>query len=179
MYSAGVAPPPAPTSALDPWNQQALLATLNAAHPSSTGLQPAEWNLDTGASSHMASHTGTLSNLQPLLNSMPITVGNGAAMPVTHRASTSIPTSRSPLLLNNVLVSPSLVKNLVSVRSLTRDNNISIEFDPFSFSAVKDLPTRSVLLRCDSTGELYPLVPAVPEALSATVPSVGISAWGI
>jgi hypothetical protein len=53
------------------------------------------------------------------------------------------------------LISPSLVKNLISVRTLTRDNNVIIEFDPFGFS-IKDLPTRTVLLRCESRGELYP-----------------------
>jgi hypothetical protein len=45
---------------------------------------------------------------------------------------------------------------LVSVRQLTRDNNVSIEFDPTGFS-VKDLPTRTVMLRCESSGALYPL----------------------
>jgi len=104
---------------------------------------------------------------------MPITVGNGTTMSVTHRASTSIPTSKFPLLLHNVLVSPSLVKNLIFVRALTRDNNVSIEFDPFGFS-VKDLPTRSVILRCDSNGELYPLIPAALEAHTATVPDIDL-----
>jgi hypothetical protein len=67
-----------------------------------------------------------------------------------------IATARSPLHLNNILVSPSLVKNLISVRTLTRDNNVSVDFDPFGFS-IKDLPTRTELLRCESRGELYPL----------------------
>ena len=82
----------------------------------------------------MASNAGKFSNPHPVLHSMPITVGNGTTMSVTHHASTSIPTTKSPLLLNNVLVSPSLVKNLIFVRALTRDNNVSIEFDPFGFS---------------------------------------------
>jgi hypothetical protein len=38
-----------------------------------------------------------------------------------------------------------LVKNLISVHSLTRDNNITIEFDPLGFS-IKDIPPR----RCSS-----------------------------
>jgi hypothetical protein len=53
-------------------------------------------------------------------------------------------------------VSPSLVKNLVSLRQLTRYNNISIEFDHYG-SSVKDLHTRAETLRCDSTVDLYPL----------------------
>ncbi|GJR96160.1 ribonuclease H-like domain-containing protein [Tanacetum coccineum] len=38
----------------------------------------------------------------------------------------------------------------------TRDNKVSIEFDEFGFS-VKDYLTRQILLRCDSTGDLYPI----------------------
>jgi hypothetical protein len=54
------------------------------------------------------------------------------------------------------MISPSLIKNLISVHAFTCDNWVSVEFDPFGFS-IKDLLTRMVLLRCDSTGELYPL----------------------
>jgi hypothetical protein len=54
------------------------------------------------------------------------------------------------------MISPGLIKNLISVRAFTSDNWVSVEFDPFGFS-IKDLLTRMVLLRCDSTGELYPL----------------------
>ena len=59
------------------------------------------------------------------------------------------------------------MKNLIFVRSLTRDNNVSVEFDPYGFS-IKDLPTRTVMLRCNSGGDLYPLAPSSPEALIAT-----------
>ena len=126
--------------------------------------------MDTGASSHMSSNAGKLNSSTLVYNSPPIIVGNGTKLPVTHRASTHIPTTRSPLSLPNVLVSPSLVKNLISVCSLTRDNNVSVEFDAFGFS-VKDLPTHSVILLCNSDGELYPLAPSPPEALTTTVTS--------
>jgi transposase InsO family protein len=123
--------------------------------------------MDTGASSHRSSNPGTFSSATPLSNSPPIIVGNGAMLPVTHRASTSIPTSNNPIALQDILVSPSLVKNLVSVRALTCDNNASVEFDAFSFS-VKDRLTRSVILRCNSSGELYPLVPSKSGSSTAT-----------
>lgn len=88
-------------------------------------------------------------------------------MPVTHRAQTSLPTTASPLYLNSVLVSPSLIKNLISVRRLTRDNNISVEFDPSGFS-IKDLRTKEERLRCNSDGDLYPLRLPHQQALTAT-----------
>ncbi|GJY10794.1 ribonuclease H-like domain-containing protein [Tanacetum coccineum] len=37
-----------------------------------------------------------------------------------------------------------------------RNNKCTIEFDEFGFS-VKDYWTRQILLRCDSTGDLYPV----------------------
>ena len=46
------------------------------------------------------------------------------------QTTTTFPTLSSPLLLNNVHVSPSLAKNLILVQKLTHDNNIYVEFDP-------------------------------------------------
>nr|GEY05117.1 ribonuclease H-like domain-containing protein [Tanacetum cinerariifolium] len=43
-----------------------------------------------------------------------------------------------------------------TVRKFTIDNKCSIDFDPYGFT-VRDYHTRQTLLRCDSTGDLYPL----------------------
>ena len=60
-------------------------------------------------------------------NPSSIVVGNGSLIPVTATGSTEL----SPTLrLNNVLVSPQIIKNLISVRQFTTDNNCSVEFDP-------------------------------------------------
>jgi hypothetical protein len=59
-----------------------------------------------------------------------------------------------PFYLNNVLVAPDLVQSLLSVRRFTTDNSYSMQFDPFGLS-VKDLATRRVLGRYNSTGPLY------------------------
>ncbi|GJQ99103.1 ribonuclease H-like domain-containing protein [Tanacetum coccineum] len=68
----------------------------------------------------------------------------------------TLPTPYRPLHLNNVLVTPNIVKILISVRQFVRENKCTIEFDEFGFS-VKDFRTRQILLRCDSTGDLYPV----------------------
>jgi hypothetical protein len=78
------------------------------------------------------------------------------------------PVSNFPL--HDVLVVPNLVHNLLSVRQFTRDNNCSIEFDTLGFF-VKDIPTRRVMLRCNSAGDLY----TIPAALPAPHASIAIS----
>ena len=50
---------------------------------------------------------------------------------------------------------------------------VSVKFDPLGFS-VKDLLTRAEILRCNSTGELYPLTPAQPQALVTTAPTMDL-----
>jgi hypothetical protein len=61
-----------------------------------------------------------------------------------------------PFYLNDVMLAPNLVQSLISVHHFTTDNSCSMEFDPFDLS-VKDLATRRVLVRYDSTDPLYTL----------------------
>ncbi|GJR44015.1 hypothetical protein Tco_0886053 [Tanacetum coccineum] len=90
-----------------------------------------------------------------------VLVGDGYSIPVTNYGYSIFPTPHRPLPLNNVLITPNIVKNLIYVRQFVRDNYCIGEFDAFSFS-VKDFITRRVLLRCDSTGDLYPLTKSSP-----------------
>jgi hypothetical protein len=138
------------------WNQDSLMHSFNTMTlnpPASTS----EWYADSGAGSHMTSDAGKLSTISPPFSSTPssIIVGNGALLPVTATGSHTFSLPRRNLVLNNVLVSPHIIKNLISIRRFTTDNNCSIEFDPFGLS-VKDLQTRNVIARCNSSGDLYP-----------------------
>ena len=122
--------------------------------------------MDTGASSHMASDHGTVSSLKP--SSQIVTVGNGQTIPVTYTGSTTLPSSSRSLFLNIILIVPKIIKNLIYVRQFTIDNSCSIEFDPLGFS-VKDLLTKTVMLRCNSSGPLYSFCHAPQaQALLAT-----------
>jgi hypothetical protein len=49
-------------------------------------------------------------------------------LPITSTGSYSFPTLNRSLVLNNVLVTPSIIKNLISMHRFTTDNNCSIEF---------------------------------------------------
>jgi hypothetical protein len=118
---------------------------------------PSDWVIDSGASYHTTPTTGTLSRSHLPLPSHPssIIVGNGSTLPVTSVGASVLP---GPFYLNDVLVAPHITHNLLSVRRFTTDNSCSIEFDPSGFS-VKDLATRTLLARCDSSGPLYTLQP--------------------
>src|ERR1044071_7127118 len=77
-----------------------------------------------------------------------IIVGNGDTIPVLGQGTKYLPKPFPPFVLKNVLYSPRLVKNLISVRRFTIDNSVSVEFDPFGF-LVKDYKTKAP--SCDVT----------------------------
>jgi hypothetical protein len=99
-----------------------------------------------------------------ILMSNNITIGNGHHIPVIGCGHASLPNS---LTLNNVLHVPKLIKNLVSVRKFTIDNDVSVEFDPFGFF-VKDFKIGTLLMRCNSSCELYP----IPTRQNTTITTI-------
>ncbi|GJX92932.1 ribonuclease H-like domain-containing protein, partial [Tanacetum coccineum] len=114
------------------------------------------WNMDTGASSTL---NASVTNLNDVFNTciyLSISLGDGHSILVTNTGHSILPTPFRPLHLNNILITPHIIKNLIFVRQFFRDSNCTIEFDSFGFS-VKGFMTRRVLLRCDSMGDLYPI----------------------
>lgn len=140
-----------------------------ALHTLSLNQPDENWYMDTGATSHMTANPGTLTSYFNLSKPNGILVGNGSMIPIRGYGNTSLTKTNPPLHLKNVLHAPNLIKNLISVRKFTNDNMVSVEFDPFGFS-VKDLQTGSKLLRCESTGELYPFT-TKNRAISSSAPS--------
>ncbi|GKA34065.1 retrotransposon protein, putative, unclassified [Tanacetum coccineum] len=144
-------------------------------HKPTIGLGPlirltdSTWNMDMGAFSHLNSHSSNLSTcLYPSVR-----VGDGKTIPVTNTGHSILPTLSRHLYLHNVLVTPNIIKNLISVPQFTRDNKCTVEFDEFGFS-VKDFLTRHILLRCDSSGDLYPITKPshIPSALLSVSPNM-------
>ena len=117
----------------------------------------------------MSSNDGILLSRLPSPPSS-ITVGNGQSIPIFGRGTSLLHIADRLFYLNNVLVAPQLTRNLLSVRQLTRDNNCSIEFDASGFS-VKDLRTKTVLLRCNSHGDLYTIPHRLPPRCHIAVVS--------
>ena len=103
-------PAPCP-SMMGAWDQACLIAALNQM----VGHRDSPWVLDTGATSHMSSNDGIL--LSRLSHSPSfITVGNGNSIPISCRGTSSIPIADYLFQLNNVLIAPHLVRNLLSIR---------------------------------------------------------------
>ncbi|GJR51687.1 ribonuclease H-like domain-containing protein [Tanacetum coccineum] len=125
---------------------QEVMSTSSVPNYASSILQDSLWNMDTGASSYLNSDS------------------SHSILPTLHR----------PLHLHNVLVTPNIIKNLIYVCQFTRDNNFTIKFDAFRFS-FKDFLTRHILLRCDNSGDLYPVtqLSSLPSALM----SLSSSTW--
>lgn len=171
------------SSTPSPWPTGFIInLTVALTDPPSTAthvqtLPDPNWYMDTGASSHMTSEQGFLSTVFSFRSYSPehIVVGNGSLLPIASIGHTTLP--HTHFHLNHTLLAPSLIKNLVHVRKFTKDNNCSVEFDPFDFS-VKDLRTRAEILRSNSSGDLYHVLPTsiAPSApLGLTTHSVAPS----
>jgi len=158
-----------PVAGLPSWDPTALASAF-----STTSLTPPtsnEWYFDSGATSHMTSQSSLSHVLLPRYPTpSSIVVGNGSLLPVTATGSTEL--SRN-LRLNNVLVSPQIIKNLISVRQFTTDNNCSVEFD-LAGCSVKVLPSRTEIVWCNSSGPLYPLRLPLAQSLVAQASRCGI-----
>jgi hypothetical protein len=152
------------------WDQHDLANNFNTmmlAPPPNT-----EWYMDSGASSHMASNSGILSSVFSHNHSTPhsIIISNGSLLPVTSTGHTYFLSVDHSLYRYDVLVSLDIIKNLISIRRFTTDNLVSVEFDSYGLS-VKDLQTRNVIVRCNSSRQMYPLFPSTdttpPQAFLA------------
>lgn len=92
--------------------------TLTLADPSDN-----QWYMDSGATSHLSNGAGNLKSVFNLGTNTAVTVANGSRIPVRKSGSFSFQTQSRPLSLNSILVTPSIIKNIISVRRFTKDNS--------------------------------------------------------
>ncbi|GJX60751.1 ribonuclease H-like domain-containing protein [Tanacetum coccineum] len=141
---------------------------------STMSLQDLTWNMDTSATSHLNSHAHNLITIFNKRLFSSIHVGDGNSITVTNTRHSIIPSHHRPLHLHNVFVTLNIILNLISVRQFPRDNNCTIEFDAFIFF-VKDFLSLHILLRCDSSCDLYPVTKS--SNLPVTFVSTSSSTW--
>jgi hypothetical protein len=122
-----------------------------ALHSPPTSVQ--DWVADSDMTHHTTPSVGNISTLHPLASSNPssIIVGDGSSLPITSVGDSVLP---GPFYLNNILLAPDMVQSLLSVRYFTTYNWCSMEFDPFGLS-MKDLTTKNVIVKSNSTSPLY------------------------
>jgi hypothetical protein len=108
---------------------------------------------DSGVTHHTTPSVGNISTLRPLSSSNPssIVVGNGSSLLITSVGDSVL---HGSFYLNNILLAPDMVQSLLYIHHFTTDNWCSMEFDLFGLS-VKDLTTKNVIVRSNSTGLLY------------------------
>ena len=91
------------------------------------------WVMDSGATNHVTNTQGNLSSIHNLSSIPMIKVGNGSFAPVTNVGHGTLHSPSRPFHLKNILVCPSIIKNLISVRRFVTDNNCSLELIHLAF----------------------------------------------
>lgn len=74
------------------------------------------WYMDSGATNHITAQPGTLSSVFNMSITPSVRVGDGSITPVTKMGNALISSPSKKLHLENVLVCPSFIKNLIYVR---------------------------------------------------------------
>ena len=151
---------------MTPTDLTSAFHTMQLQHPDN------DWYMDTASTHHLTNDAGNLSHLFSLSNPHSILVGNGHHVPIHGHGSFTLSSPDRSYSLKQVYHVPHIIKNLISVRQFSRDNNVSIEFDPFGFT-LEDLLSKQVLQRCNSTGELYPF-PLPPGPRPSPVALLGL-----
>jgi hypothetical protein len=111
---------------------------------------------------HTTPLVGNIFTLRPLASSNPpsIVVDNGSSLWITSVGDSVLPGS---FYLNIILLAPDMIQSLLSIRCFTTDNWCSLEFNLFGLS-VKDLTTKNVIVKSNSTDPLYTM--RLPESLT-------------
>ena len=93
------------------------------------------WYLDSGATHHITNNIGNMHVREEFRGLDQLTIGNGQGLIITHIGdacfsykSLNAAHKHTPIVLKNILLVPSITKNLISISKLTTDNNLSIEF---------------------------------------------------
>lgn len=130
-----------------------VAAHQNAYTPTTQEIQiPAEsqtWFPDSGATHHVTPDAHHLTQGAPFSGSEQVHIGNGQGLNITSVGSSQFLSPSFPnvtLTLNDLLVVPSITKNLVLVSRFAKDNNVYFEFHP-SYCCVKCQVYDRVLLK--------------------------------
>lgn len=137
------------------------------------------WYPYSGATNHLTNSMSNLSVSLEYLGGNQVHVGNGSGLAITHIGSSSITSSSNHnFRLRNLLLVPSITRNIISVSQFAEDNSVFFEFHP-KFCFVKDRATSTVLLHRTLHEGLYrfdlfsaSLAPSTTKPTHCHVPSI-------
>lgn len=96
--------------------------------------------MDTEASSYLTYDLGKISTPLSFSPVKSIFVGTGNTIPIHGSDHTNHTNSTRSYNLNNIFLTPNIIKNLLSIQKSTIDNHTIVDFNAFGFS-VKGLKT--------------------------------------
>ncbi|KAF3785990.1 hypothetical protein EJ110_NYTH24012 [Nymphaea thermarum] len=131
--------------------QQLLMTTLSKLHLKQN--EQGEWYVDSGAAAHITGDTCNLSSVFSYLDQGSVVTGDGSHHTISHIGNAQISLGCSSIPLKNVLVVPSVKKNIISVSKLIDDTHSSVEFTPSSVY-VKDARTKKTFAEGTRKGDI-------------------------
>uniref|UniRef100_A0A251TUQ9 Putative zinc finger, CCHC-type n=1 Tax=Helianthus annuus TaxID=4232 RepID=A0A251TUQ9_HELAN len=141
---------------------------------SQCNLHGPDWCADSGATDHMTPHTQHVNNPSATTGNDFVTFGNGNTLPITHKGHSII---SNKIKLNDVLVVPSLTKNLLSISKLTKDNCVDVLLS-YPLFHIQDRHTKQVLARGRCENGLYILQPGHHALVSSSSrPKASFEVW--
>ena len=121
------------------------------------------WFLDSGATHHVTADGKSLNAKTEYSGIGKLSIGDGSQLSIYHTGNIKLPTSQ-PLMLRDILLVPSIAKNLISISKFTLENDVIVEFDS-SYYYVKDKQSNKVLLHNLLKNGLYELkLPSSPSS---------------
>lgn len=138
-YQPRLAPLPVPQSQITP----------NAMIANTTSVPSSAWFPDSGASYHVTNASQNIQQTTPFEGPDQIFIGNGQGLHIHSSGSSYFPSHskpNTPLALHNLLLVPSITKNLISVSKFCLDNRVFFEFHA-DMCYVKSHATNEILLQ--------------------------------
>ncbi|CAN6453390.1 unnamed protein product [Victoria cruziana] len=128
------------------------------------------WYVDSGATAHVTSDAGKFFSLMPYTGTCTVVTGVGSHHPISHTGNITLDMHNSTIPLSDVLLTPAIQKNILSVSKLVDDTNSSMVFTPSSV-CLKDLQTKRTLAKGHRRGNMYVFEESAVPLEASSAPS--------
>lgn len=126
-----------------------------------------------GANYHLVANQEHINHPVPVPANIALTIADGKTLPILSRGSSVLSINSHSFVFGNILYSPAIAKNLLSVSAF---NNSFVEFFLDTYF-VKDIPTRQVLYQGQSKDGLYFLPISLVQSFSPKAFPTSVLLW--